>query len=311
MKYPAHLTLATFALAGAAIAVPTLGQPATTPGPQAESPGARAHATLSLISNTKAWQPGETLLLAFNLDIEDGWHTYWRGVSDTGQPPEFKLTLPDGFVAGEWIWPAPRREIIKAVNALDHVYEHRLTVVVMVQTPAPGTKEAEATSAHFAASGMWLVCKSACVPEKGEAALDLPRGHWQRDEEHVKWIEETGVQKPKRFDDLTISTSSSLIFDQTKGTYSLSIPGATEMIFFPDKGCIAMPQLYREGRVQGPDLTLTLAPQDDPTADRIKGLLKVWGVGGGTAATPLYVEIDEPTKPPEPPKTNHEPDMVK
>lgn len=269
-----------------------------------ESPGARSHATLSLISASKAWEPGQTLLLAFNLDIEDDWHTYWRGVSDTGQPPEFNLTLPEGFVAGPYIWPAPKREITQAIDALDHIYEHRLTVVVPVQTPKAGTKEAEATSAHFAASGVWLVCKNACVPEQGEALLDLPRGEATPHDTHAAWIDETAAQKEISLGDLKTKSLETLVLDPTEGTYTLIVPGATEMIFFPDRGCYAVPALIREGRVQGPKLRLTLAPQDDPSADRVKGLLKVWGL----EEKPVYVRIDKIEKPR---ATNHEPDRVR
>ncbi|MFA6044009.1 MAG: protein-disulfide reductase DsbD domain-containing protein [Phycisphaerales bacterium] len=288
MKTPEHL--ARFPLAAAAflslgVAVSSaFGQSAAD-----ESPAKHPHATLSLVSASQSWHPGTPLLLAFNLDIEEGWHTYWRGISDTGQPPVFNLTLPEGFVAQPAVWPAPHREISTFVDALDHIYEHHLTVVVPVQTPAPGTPGAAAKSVHFKASGVWLVCKNACVPEKGEASLDLPQGAGEDASTHATRITSTLAQAGRPWSEAPSGASINHTSAADAATCTITVPGASWLAFYPDQHCLPMPSLFSEGEAKGPALRLTLAPKDDPEATRVTGLLEVRGLGD----KPQFFTVDE------------------
>lgn len=276
----------------AAVAFLSLGVAASAGFGQAGGQASRAdhtHATLSLISASESWKPGATLLLAFNLDIEEGWHTYWRGISDTGQPPVFHLKLPDGFTAKPALWPAPHREVSTFIDALDHIYEHHLTVVVPVETPAAGTPAAEATAAHFEVSGTWLVCKDACVPENGEATLDLARGAGDDESTHAPRIADALAQAGRAW---TEAPKGAVITHSLRGdeaSCTITVPGAAWLAFYPDQHCLPTPALFREGEAKGSTLLLTLAPKDDPEATRVVGLLEVRGLGD----KPQFFAVDE------------------
>ncbi len=267
-------------------------------GQTSESPGSGSHATLSLVSASQTWKPGQELLLAFQLDIEAGWHTYWRGISDTGQPPQFTLTLPDGFVAKDPIWPAPHREVSSAIDALDHIYEQQLTVVVPVTTPA--TPQTGAQPVLFKASGVWLVCKTACVPEKGEATLTLSAGDGAIAPKPAAAVQTTIARSGRPWSQAPKGTQLTHELGAQSGTCSITVPGATWLAFYPDQGCLPMPLLFKEGEAKGAALRLTLAPQDDPQATSVAGLLEVRGLGDGAQ----FFQVNERVKaePAHPPK---------
>src|SRR5258706_13582033 len=70
-----------------------------------------------LVSEVRSLAPGETITLSLELQIRDGWHTYWRNPGDSGQATRLKWTLPAGFTAGEIQWAMPHRfDIAPLVN---------------------------------------------------------------------------------------------------------------------------------------------------------------------------------------------------
>ena len=60
--------------------------------------------------------PGGTLWVDLHLDIDPGWHVYWRNPGDSGLPTEIAWKLPAGFSAGEIAWPAPERFVLGTIG---------------------------------------------------------------------------------------------------------------------------------------------------------------------------------------------------
>ncbi len=60
-----------------------------------------------LISETDGIAPGQSIWVALEFDIRDGWHTYWRNPGDSGQATKLKWTLPAGVTAGDIVWTSP------------------------------------------------------------------------------------------------------------------------------------------------------------------------------------------------------------
>lgn len=134
-------------------------------------PDAAEPARPRLISETTGLVPGARHTIALTFDIDLGWHTYWPGQNDTGQPIEFTLGLPPGFESAPPAWPAPRRYELPG-DILDHGYEkEEATILISVFVPAdaePGEK------VRFVADTEWLVCREACIPGWGTVELELP-----------------------------------------------------------------------------------------------------------------------------------------
>ncbi len=122
-----------------------------------------------LVSEVAAVGPGQTFWVALELDIRDGWHTYWRNPGDSGEPTKLVWQLPPGFVAGNIVWTTPHRfEIAPLVN-----YGYAKHAVHMVPITAPSDLKA-GTPVSLAAKASWLVCSDVCIPEDANLQLTLP-----------------------------------------------------------------------------------------------------------------------------------------
>lgn len=123
-----------------------------------------------LVSEVNAVGPGQVFWVALELDIRDGWHTYWRNPGDSGQATSLKWVLPPGFTAGDIVWTTPHHfEIAPLVN-----YGYAKHAVHLVQISAPKDLKA-GTPLTLAAKANWLVCSDVCIPEGADLQLKLPQ----------------------------------------------------------------------------------------------------------------------------------------
>jgi thiol:disulfide interchange protein/DsbC/DsbD-like thiol-disulfide interchange protein len=122
-----------------------------------------------LVSEVAAVGPGQQFWVALELDIRDGWHTYWRNPGDSGEPTKLTWQLPPGFTAGDIVWTTPHRfEIAPLVN-----YGYAKHAVHLVQITAPKDLKA-GTPVSLVAKASWLVCSDVCIPEDANLQLSLP-----------------------------------------------------------------------------------------------------------------------------------------
>ena len=147
-------SLALAALAGAAAAQPGMGA---------------AHVKATLAAETDGAAPGSTLYVAVVQQIEKGWHTYWRNPGDAGEPTTVDWTLPDGWKAGDIVWPAPRR--LPVGPLMNYGYEGQAILATPISVPADARV---GQTAHLAAKVDMLVCADVCVPQTTDLALDVP-----------------------------------------------------------------------------------------------------------------------------------------
>src|SRR6202011_1261098 len=122
-----------------------------------------------LVSEVSAIAPGQSFWVALELDIRDGWHTYWRNPGDSGQATTLNWQLPPGFAAGDIVWATPHRfEIPPLVN-----YGYAKHVVHLVNVTAPKDLKPGSPIVLSAKAG-WLVCSDVCIPEDAALQLNLP-----------------------------------------------------------------------------------------------------------------------------------------
>lgn len=122
-----------------------------------------------LVADVTSVSPGASFWVALQLDIRDGWHTYWRNPGDSGEPTRLSWTLPEGVTASEINWPYPER--IPYGPLVNFGYENRALHLVRIAVPDnwPPGKALEAK-----ADASWLVCKDICIPEFASLELTLP-----------------------------------------------------------------------------------------------------------------------------------------
>lgn len=124
----------------------------------------------SLVADRSEVAPGDTVHIALHQEITPGWHTYWRNPGDSGEPTRLDLDLPEGWSAGDILWPAPTAYPLGPLT--NYGYSDTVTLPVAVQAPddaAPGrvTIPARAT---------WLVCEDICIPEEADLSITLRVG---------------------------------------------------------------------------------------------------------------------------------------
>lgn len=148
------------------IAMPVAhAQPASTPEANAPQPNLRA----SLVAGSAA-VPGETVYLALHFrPVSKEWHGYWSNPGDAGYGMELDWSLPDGWQAGEPLYPVPQRLVISGL--MNHIYEGDYAVLVPVAVPETARA---GTTAQVVLNAQWLACTDEiCVPERGRFSISL------------------------------------------------------------------------------------------------------------------------------------------
>ncbi len=133
------------------------------------APAAPRHVQASLLSETESIQPGKPVVVGIRLQMEEGWHTYWKNPADSGLPTRMTWRLPEGFSAGALQWPRPER--IAAPPLVSYGYEREVLLPVEITTPAALKTGTEVT---LAGRVDWLECRERCIPGKAELSLTLP-----------------------------------------------------------------------------------------------------------------------------------------
>ncbi len=257
----------------AAALTPAYAQQSAAPA-QPQEVARTEHLEVQLAPQTSAAIPGSTLYVALRHKIAPGWHTYWRNSGDAGQATTISWTLPEGWTAGEIVWPKPGRHFTGPL--MNYVHEGDVYLPVPIQVPAdarPGD------TVNLRAAAAFLVCAEICVPEDAEVALTIPVAATA--DLHPRFgqtVTDAIAAAPK-----PVGLNASFGRDDPAGPYRLSVTGDAATVgdvgrayFFPyDAGVIdhAQPQLA----ARGPEgLTLTLPAAGGPIEpETIAGVLSL------------------------------------
>jgi DsbC/DsbD-like thiol-disulfide interchange protein len=254
---------------------------ASVVGAQAVPP---RHVRASLVAEADAVRPGQPLTAGIRLEMEKGWHTYWRNPGDSGLPTRVKWDLPEGFAAGEILWPYPIR--FGTGPLMSYGYEHEVLLPVEVRVPASFA----GAEVRLLARVDWLECQEACIPGKAEVSLALPVRATTRPGPHAALFADARRRLPARDPGWRFSASSAprgltLVARAPRGT------ALREAYFYPTTPRLldhAKPQaLTREGDVHR--LELFRDPNGAPP-ERLAGVL-VAQTGQGTVALEVDVKV--------------------
>lgn len=122
-----------------------------------------------LVPEVLSVQPGKPFCVALRLQMEGGWHTYWKNPGDSGLPTRIQWKLPPSFTAGEIQWPYPETFLL----GLDVNYGYEDEVWLLTEIAPPATLKAGA-SISLAASVKWLACLEECLPGGADMMVRLP-----------------------------------------------------------------------------------------------------------------------------------------
>jgi DsbC/DsbD-like thiol-disulfide interchange protein len=236
--------------------------------------------------------PGETIDLALRIAHDESWHTYWKSPGIVGLATQLDWKLPDGFVAGEILWPQP--ESVKMGPYTAYGYEGETFLVVPFTAPAnakPGTKIKLQTRAS------WMCCAKTCHPAFVDLKLDLPIS--TKTGEATKWqkhIDAARTTFPKT-NDIWLGSAHRVgetIVLQLKPKKAKSASPPKEPYFFSHDGLIHSDAAQIVTRGDDGSLTLKLTTSEfgpkKPT--HLRGILYTkTGKPDGSGASPVELEI--------------------
>ncbi|MEL6259334.1 MAG: protein-disulfide reductase DsbD domain-containing protein, partial [Pseudomonadota bacterium] len=126
-------------------------------------------AVVDLVAERTAVVPGDRFFAALSLDMDDGWHVYWRYAGDAGIPPLIKWDEATVAARGEFIWPAPYEIEYVPGEIMDYGYNDSVLLPFEVTVP-------EDASGEIVLSGLadYLICADICIPESARISLTLP-----------------------------------------------------------------------------------------------------------------------------------------
>ena len=161
----------TFLLAAASCGVVPIAEPSTAP---ANDPAARSvserPATARLVSDVRSLRPGDTFRVGVLLEMQPGWHIYWKNPGEAGLPTSVRFDAPAGIEIGPLEWPTPQ-QFAQPGDILGYGYEHDALFIATVRassTLKPGSEVV------ISAEAGWLCCEKVCVPGKSALTLTLP-----------------------------------------------------------------------------------------------------------------------------------------
>jgi thiol:disulfide interchange protein DsbD len=132
-------------------------------------PARAGNVAASLVSSLDAARPGQSFDAGLRLKMKPGWHVYWKNPGDSGLAPKLSWTLPPGWSASAFEWPAPAR--LEAPPLTSFGYEDDALFPLTLTVPAdakPGSRSVPEAKAD------WLECREVCIP--GSARLTLAVG---------------------------------------------------------------------------------------------------------------------------------------
>ena len=224
-----------------------------------------SHSSVTLVAESNGLVPNTTSTIAFEFELDTGWHTYADSVNDTGSPLLIFWSLPDGVEVGEPIWPASHR-YVQAGGLLDHVYEDKLVVRLPVSTDADVELGSDAV---ISVSLEWLVCDdSKCVPQYAEVSISLPVVISASDGKNAGVIADARNEAGKL---LTGGRNDSVMVDWQNDTLVLNNVLGYGMSFIPGPGCIEPIELLTRGHSDSGRLQLRFNFDEEP-----RGVVEGW-----------------------------------
>ena len=125
----------------------------------------------SLVSEIEVADAKESIWIAWRIQRDFGWHTYWLHPGDVGVPPSVEWILPEGVTAGPLLFPVPKRVKMGQIGAHGH---HDETLFLCELTFHDTNKLTD--DLIIEAKVAWLACSKTCLPGYANLSLTIPVG---------------------------------------------------------------------------------------------------------------------------------------
>src|ERR1700722_925757 len=125
-----------------------------------------------LISGVEGVGQETKIPLGLEVQLEPGWHTYWRAPGMAGLPPQLdwqnSMTDSGNLQSAMLLYPAPHRYVDYGLETIG--YRDHVVFPIDAALRAPGQPLALDVTVNL------LVCSAICVPKTFDLKLDVPAG---------------------------------------------------------------------------------------------------------------------------------------
>ncbi|WP_427964839.1 protein-disulfide reductase DsbD family protein [Altererythrobacter sp.] len=220
----------------------------------------------------RAAQPGEDVMVALHFTPRSHeWHGYWSNPGDAGLGMQLDWQLPEGWEAGDTLYPVPQTLMISGI--MNHVYEHEYAVLIPITVPADFSPSG---SVPISLKAQWLACTDKiCVPEQAKLSLFLDsKPDSVEDQRFAMWR----AALPPMLD-------SKSAFALTQNELRLAIPIPASMALDAPHVFVSNEQLVDYGapqtfRRKGDVLAVEIPLKGGATPEKVEGILSL-GEGNG------------------------------
>ena len=145
------------------------------------------HSTVRLISGGRTEQQ---LTAGVDIQMADGWKTYWKIPGDSGVPPVFDWSRSHNVKNIEVLWPAPHR--YEDITGKSIGYKKRVVFPLKI-TPSDASRP---VLLHIVLD--YAICSDICVPARAElqARIGDGNGNFEGQSLISKFIALTPVRRP-------------------------------------------------------------------------------------------------------------------
>ena len=129
----------------------------------------------TVIPEASVVEPGDYFRVAFKLNLKPHYHAYYKNPGTLGMAPSVEWELPEGFTAGELVFPIP--EAIKSsatgAEAISYGYEGQITFLAQIDPSA----DIEAGK-DYTIKGVfnWQECDATCIQGDQEFSFTVQTG---------------------------------------------------------------------------------------------------------------------------------------
>jgi len=164
---------------------------------------------------------GDTALRAgIELDLQPGWHTYWRYPGDSGVPPRFDFSGSDNLKTVKVLYPAPHLFTDETGSSIGYTGDVIFPVRVIARDPGkPVTLKLNID---------YAVCEKMCVPAEGKAELTLAPGASAQDAD----LRRAEAQVPKEITAAEIGLTARRINDARKPLVAVDLKAGKPVVMF-------------------------------------------------------------------------------
>ena len=121
-----------------------------------------------LISGVSATGLSAAAPMGFEIELKDGWKTYWRAPGPQGYPPRFSWGNSNNVKSLEVTWPSPKRFSVLGYDSIGYAGSVVLPLsVVFENSSKPATLELEVD---------YLTCNEICVPQLAKHSIVISAG---------------------------------------------------------------------------------------------------------------------------------------